>query len=155
MTAFSIFGRKGASRRYEPKLVLRMCATAASRVTFSRLIMTCSEHWRWHRDPMLLYESGERVKKRAFTPVSRWPITEYNFKVRARSEGLPWLRPHRGAARPSQQGWGRGGSDPGVCSGQPPQNLLARRSSLVGLSRPCPFISIANCDAIPRQQDFI
>ena len=32
---------------------------------------------------------------------------------------------------------------------------LARRSSLVGLSRPCPFISIANCDAIPRQQDFI
>jgi len=32
---------------------------------------------------------------------------------------------------------------------------LARRSLLVGLSRPSPFISIANCDAIPRQQDFI
>src|SRR5579864_2634120 len=32
---------------------------------------------------------------------------------------------------------------------------LARRSSLVGLSRPCPFISIANCNEIPRQQDFI
>jgi len=32
---------------------------------------------------------------------------------------------------------------------------LACRSSLVGLSRPCPFISNANCDAIPGQQDFI
>jgi len=32
---------------------------------------------------------------------------------------------------------------------------LARRSSPVGLSRPCPFISIANCNEIPRQQDFI